>query len=641
MRKNCLVLLTFNVLTPFLLFSQAPQGLNIEECVNIYNTTEWIQLEDECNFQAQAGDSTLQIAQGTTIPISGNTPKGPVTWSEITNFDPSTNTPATPGTFSDPSTASTSFTAASANAMYRLEYAVDDDCGTAKDRVDVFNFDNVDEFLFAFANTIYLSLNSVLTGDYWNLSLLSSDEAFVPQRGADWVDGGKWIALHQHTWSSDDALIPELASVWNGNINGIFQANEFLAQVDTATSAALQAQFRAEVRVLRALFYYQLMDLYGGVPIVTDIKENVPELPARNTRTEVFDFIIAELDAARLDLPTADPAIDWRISQEVVDAFQARLYMNAEVYTGIPQNSAAITNADDVINSGIHSLAVNYFDNFSTNNSSASTENIFVVRFDELQNTFFAPIMPHPQLKSLHYNAFAPGITSNDPSPATGTPWNGFTTIADFLNKFDDSGDVFDGDNFLTSDSRAGDITNPMLHLGFLVGPQQDSIGNPITWRDGTTPLDYTISVGLSPDEGEGAGARVAKYEPNGFISASNDFVIFRLAEILLIKAEALERTMGPNDPTALTLVNQIRSRAGLGALATLDLDDILDERARELYWEGTRRQDLIRFGQFTGEWTNKTAAQGATTGQAFVELFPIPQSVLDVEPNLVQNPGY
>ncbi|MBD0332385.1 MAG: RagB/SusD family nutrient uptake outer membrane protein, partial [Chitinophagaceae bacterium] len=216
----------------------------------------------------------------------------------------------------------------------------------------------------------------------------------------------------------------------------------------------------------------------------------------------------------------------------------------------------------------------------------------------------------------LHYNQTPSG-------------WNGFTTLSDFYDKFG-AGDTRLGMAYPGVTDRSG------LRVGFLIGQQYDKNGTALKDRRGN-PLAFTREVHLKEtgNDLEITGIRVMKYPPDldNEFPANNDYVIFRFADVLLMVAEAYMRT--GDAAQALLLVNQIRLKRGATPLASVDLDAILDERGRELYWEGWRRQDLIRFGKFLQPWQEKP------NDDPKYLLFAIPSEQLAVNPNLTQNPGY
>ena len=298
--------------------------------------------------------------------------------------------------------------------------------------------------------------------------------------------------------------------------------------------------------------------------------------------------------------------------------------MNAGVYTGSPDWAGAKADADAIINSGLYSLESNYAANFKVDNS-GSGENIFVVPYDKV----FAGGFNWVQM-TLHY-------ASQNTYNLQAQPWNGYATVEDFYNSYIDpvgnpgpQGTVYKGKGTDTGtlDSR---LSN------FVVGPQgtDDPAGGEAGDDDGVG-LNFTPYINsIWPDACRQCGARVGKYEyeNGGTPNMSNDWVLFRYADILLGKAEAHYRT--GDAAGALGIVNQIRARAGVDPYTSLDDDNLLAERGREMYVENVRRQDLIRFGKFEGPWWEMTA-----TG-THLRIFPIPKSQMDANTKLTQNPGY
>ena len=444
----------------------------------------------------------------------------------------------------------------------------------------------------------YGNLRPLLWG-YFNNSQISSDETIVPTRGGDWGDGGKWRELHQHNWTPTNA---EVVAHWNDANKGLAQTNQFIYDLDAADESLFtvysKSTLMAEARVLRAFYYFQLMDFYGGVPILQTAAIDPTNLPARNTRTEVFNYIEAELleaIAGLKDSHTSDQ--QGRVTKYSAHGLLARMYINAEEFTGTARLADAISHADMVINSNDFTLEPDFHDNFSADNAGGS-EHVFVV-----PNVAQGGLGLTFNMRTMHYNQL--------PS----SPWNGFCTLADFYNTFD------------TADAR---------HDIFLVGQQYDGNGDALEDRQGN-PLNFTSSITGITGATETDGVRVVKYgidpgEQGG--ESGNDYVLIRYSDILLMKAEALLRQ--GDEAGALAIVNDIRSRAGAADRTTLTLDDLLEERGFELAWEGVRRLDLIRFGKFTQAWEMKE-----TTNEDFVKLFPIPFSALGANPNLTQNPGY
>lgn len=466
--------------------------------------------------------------------------------------------------------------------------------------------------------SVYAQLRGV-TGDYWDATEVSSDEIIVPTRGSDWYDNGQWLELHRQTWTASSPGVGFMNGAWNVSFTGIARANVLLDALQRV-AVPNQATIVAELRTLRGFFYYQLLDFFGGVPIVTDLEIKAR---ARATRTELFSFIETELLEASADLPTNWPAAsNGRLTKGAADAILASMYLNAGVWTketgvsaaayntcvgvqvsgGVDACQAAINAADRIINSGQYSLAANWKSNFAADNQT-SPENIMVVKFLNKTDVGLNFIM-----RSLHYNQLT-----------NATPWNGHATLAQTYNAFD---------------------ANDQRRQMWLAGPQTNvETGASVNDRSGN-PLVFTTTINDATAATEGEGPRFYKYpadpnRPEGQTNG-NDYVVFRLAEIYLIKAEALnEQSAG--SAAALALVNTLRARVFEPdqPLAAIDRPALLRERLFELATEGKRRSDLIRHGHFIDAWEYKTA------GTPNLILMPIPQGQLDANPLLVQNPGY
>ncbi len=437
----------------------------------------------------------------------------------------------------------------------------------------------------------------------------TSDETIGPTRGPDWDDNGVWRSLHNHTWDADHAF---LGDTFNDLLKIVFNSTNVL-------SFNPNAQQAAEARFLRAFAMFSVLDGWGQVPF-RDPGENLLEAPRVLTGAEAVDFIIAELDDIFADLPDGPASV---ANKDAARVLKMKAFLNKGTFANRerPEFPAADMTqvedlADEIINSGRYTLATNYFDNFAPSNGQNSTELIFV---DE--NIASVPGGEGNSVRSrwfctMHYNMNPSG-------------WNGFATIGDFYDRFDE-----------TDPRRGGDYTGQTdvsgIKVGFLLGQQVDQDGNALEDRKGN-PLAFTKEVMLSETENnlEITGIRVIKYpiDYNNGDNVDNDAVLYRYADVLLMKAEALLR--GGNEGDARTIVNELRAARGMGDLGSLTLDNLLDERGFELYWENHRRQDLIRFGKFLEPWQQKPA-----TGVERL-LFPIPNTALAVNPNLVQNPGY
>ena len=474
------------------------------------------------------------------------------------------------------------------------------------------------------------NLNTLLQGVYAQVNTFNdqanayallehpSDEMMGPTRGTDWDDFGRWRRLHQHTW---DATTVDIIGAWNQLNTGVFRATQTAAAAQTTSNVDVQAQ----ARFLRAFFMYHVVDLYGKVPF-RDSGASFDENPRVLTRAEATAFIIEDLTYAIQNLPAA--ANPGRANRDAAGFLLAKVYLNRGVFTQDPATPAGpytfapadmnqvIANTDAIINSNSYQLtsAGNYFDNFHWENSTRSKELIFAVA-----NEPGAPVadVENRYRMTLHYNHTPSG-------------WNGFTTLADFYNSFE-AGDIRRGRAIPVMTDSLG------LRAGFLVGQQTGPRGAALKDRAGA-PLVINPQVNILYSN-EQVGIRVIKYlpDPARVDAGGNDYVFFRYADVLLMKAEAILRGgTATGGATALSLVNQIRATRGATALTALDAAQLLAERGRELYWEGWRRNDQIRFGRFL-QPVDQRAQQSPETRV----VFPIPQQAIDTNPNLTQNVGY
>lgn len=442
---------------------------------------------------------------------------------------------------------------------------------------------------------------------WWAAQEHTTDEVIGPTRAGDWDDNGVWRVMHSHQWDPNHAF---LANTFSDLGRIVYSATDMLRLNPTP-------QQNAEGRLLRAMAMFAQVEGWDQVPY-RDNTADPTEVPKVRKGSAALDYIISELEAIIPNLPNAPVN---RANRDGAKALLMKCYLNR----GVVANRAAPTFAAADMNKVItlaneirvnYTLTPGYFDNFAPTNNVLSTENIWTAEniggssSGNVRSRWFC---------TLHYNMNPSG-------------WNGFTTLSDFYNKFD------------ASDTRRGQsypgMTNVSgIRAGFLRGQQFDQSGTPLNDRTGA-PLAFTDQVKLveTGSNLEVTGIRVIKYpiDYTGGDNSNNDYVYFRLADVLLMKAEAILR--GGTDPasqTAVQLVNQVRARSGVAALGSVTLDQLLDERGRELYWEGWRRNDLVRFGKYLQAWQEKPASDAKRL------LFPIPARSLAANPNLTQNPGY
>lgn len=497
---------------------------------------------------------------------------------------------------------------------------------------------------------VYSQLSSKYAIEYFRMQELTTDEAIIPGRDGNYDDGGQYRQHHHHTYTKDHSNVKD---VWEWGFGGINTCNRVInilnqspaPATDPAKLAAL-----AEIKSMRALFYFFMMDIYGNVPVLDTFP--ISGSPATKARAEVFKFIETDIKSVMGALPVKTSANTTQTyghpTRAMAFALLAKMYMNAEVYTGTPRYTEAVAMCDSIIASNQYSLDASYAAVFAPDNGPQISETIFAVPYDAL-------LIPGQQFTRHGFMAYL--------YPKYNVPSNlsiSMSTTGNFYDKFN-----------LPGDERT---------KTWLIGKQYNNDGTPFTLTLKKKDLDATytgantdtvwqleitkdiIMLGKKPfDVGNDykarcMGVRSIKYYPDKATTAAtrnsgNDMPVFRLADIYLLKAEAILRGAAPTTvngelQTATVLVNKVRSRVKAPLVASVNLDELLDERGRELYWENWRRNDLIRFGKYEVEYPIKgdLAVPGYTPGMDKSpdrRIFPVPASELKLNPKLVQNPGY
>lgn len=471
----------------------------------------------------------------------------------------------------------------------------------------------------------------------YDLNTFTTDEAMMPTRGGDWYDGGFWQGLYLHRWGVNNEAI---YATWEYLYRTVILCNGSLEKIQAFSAAHPTeevAPLVAEVRALRAMFYYYIMDLFGSVPLIEKSSPALEEI-VQEKRSKVFYFIVKELMDSEpfLSLERSNqPGVYYgRVTRPVVWFLLAKLALNAEVYAdddwtdgSRPDGKSLFFEVDgqslnawqtvcrygEKLAAAGYSLEEDYTANFAVFNES-SKENIFVIPMDK---TLYANQFIY-LFRSRHYNhAKAYGLGGE----------NGASATKEVLEAF--------GYDTPQVDTR--------FDYCYFAGPVNDLEGRQVMLDDGVTPLVYepwkvALDVSGQPWE-KTAGARMKKYEvdPTALKDGKlldNDIVLFRYADMLLMQSEAKVRN-GENGDAEL---NRVRSRVGMPP-QTATLDCLLEERMRELAWEGWRRQDLIRFGRFTRAYSDRPQLPGEENG--YTTVFPIPEKVVGMNPNLYQHKGY
>lgn len=482
-------------------------------------------------------------------------------------------------------------------------------------------------------------------GDQANIYAMrevTTDALLIPTRGADWGDNGRWRKLHQHEWGLEEVDIITPFDNWN---QSQLAASQILDSRSNATSGEA-----AEAYFIRAYAMWSILDLYGQVPF-RDTSLPSTSVPEVLSGAAAVDFIIADLDAAIANAPAVSAGTIGslnRASKAAARFLKAKVLLNRHIYDnqltggGGSANAAdmasVISLVDEIAAEGF-ALQAGYFEIFR---ESADSETIWWTQ-SGVGNRIF---------NGLHYNSTSLG----------GGGWNGFSTLAEYYDLFEGDPNSNRSDLDLTpldgQEERRGGVPNAGLPFtgrdgtededgfesgsnvgfGFLLGQQYDLDGTALEDRQGG-PLAFTrefvdgTGAANLINNSETTGIRVMKYGPRFGAFASHS-IQFRYADAHLMKAEAQMRSGG--NPTAL--VNELRAIRGVAPLATVSEADLADERARELFVEGWRRNDMIRFGQYLRGWEFKGATE---TGNTTRLLFPIPLPQILANPNLVQNPGY
>lgn len=530
---------------------------------------------------------------------------------------------------------------------------------------------------------------------YWLAQEVTTDEAVI-----GWADGSL-PDYHEHDWTDSNEFIRAL---YDRIIYQITACNAFLRETtdgklaERGVSGNLLDEvklYRNEARFLRALSYSHALDLFGNFPFVTEEDEVGFFFPEQIKRADLFNYVEKELQAIEGNLVAPRANEYARADQAAVWTLLARLYLNAEVYTGTARYSDVIAYTEKVINAG-YTLEGEYQNLFLADNHTANGV-IFPIAFDGLRTQSYGgtTFLIHA----------AVGGSMNPADFGINGGWGGTRTTSSLVNKFNGSIDIDASNATLGTASNWGIVgalngwggtpdlvlyetgTNGVYQAYYNLpdgdikfrpdnswGSDFGDNGNNISVTEGTYKVTInvneqsysleqdprglfhtdgqTLEIESIPTFTDGYAVRKFKNVDRNGIAGSDtegeftdtDFALMRLADVYLMYAEAVLRGGGGSEATAISYINNLRERDNFGVVTSIDLDFVLDERARELYWEGHRRTDLVRYGRFSDGnyvWPWKGGVQEGISTPGYLDLFPIPATDLNTNPNLTQNEGY
>lgn len=447
----------------------------------------------------------------------------------------------------------------------------------------------------------------------WTLLLQASDECAVPASGGSWYSNGRYEEIQTNKIPAANKL---LTKGWNWIFNGIAACNEIIYETELSSiQFDGKDKIVAEMKMLRAYYYYQAISCWSNVPFTVDYTET--GYPEQKDRSYIFNYLEKEITDNVQLLDRTPAATNYgRMTQAAAYCILAKMYLNAEVWFGTPMYDKAEKACKDIMNIGSYIIEDNYSTNFDVSNEK-SKENIFVILYDRVNTSGDKSAF---YLHTLTLEA-ASQATFNIPAE----PWSGFICQPDFFQSYDEK-DIRRSQSWLYGDQV--DISGKSLDFAYI----------PV--------FDEKKYYNSNGGRGKYDGARCWKwhYQTDGSlkeytISMDNDFALFRYADVVLMYAEALVRQNRAGEAAQLTDLQKIRTRAGLAAYTAsqLTLDELYAERGRELAWEGWRHEDMIRYGKYL----KKYWAHPDQSGETFRNVFPIPTDILNANPKLKQNKDY
>lgn len=518
------------------------------------------------------------------------------------------------------------------------------------------NFPLTQADMEAVCGPAYSGFKSAYGRNYWMMVTVTTDEAVMVTNDNNWYDKGYYGQFGLHTWKTDNSMV-------EGSFESLFSCistcNQILSILDKAPETAYRARAIAEVRTMRTLYYFWAMDNFGRLPIIDKFGINKP---LQSSRSDVAKFIEKEL---KENIPSLTETVDkttyGKPTKYMGLALLVKLYLNWNVYTSPdittynPSDSNEHLNdvvvlCDQIIKSNVYDLSDDWLSKFKGNNGSQIKDFIFAFPY----NWSFADGNLHSRFWGHKYFEKTFAMNKKPSGPLRAVP--------EFVDKYNLQGDVRNkiwrgGPQFYENEATKPFTTNISKSTldKYYSGSDGDTKINwhfeltkdlTIRGNNATEVAENIRQLNIGNDElGLAMGYRNVKFYPtveSTNYDQSNDIPVFRYADILMMKAEALLRGATPTGgDTPISLVNQIRNCAKAPVVTSITLDELLDERAREFADEYWRRNDLIRFGKFEGDWGLKKASLGTSNQEKHRRIFPIPFKFMELNTNWTQNQGY
>ncbi|RYJ37372.1 RagB/SusD domain-containing protein [Flavobacterium anhuiense] len=487
---------------------------------------------------------------------------------------------------------------------------------------------------------VYVAFRGEFSFAWWWAQSLSTDESILPARGGNWFDNRNYIAMHYHDWNADNGII---GSLWDWTSKVIGTCNQTISILrQTMPEGTEKKTLISEIKTMRAISYFMLMDSYGDVPLDTLYGDFTAH--AKTPRKEVFNFIEKELKSAVPNLnPASGVSTYGRPNKQTANAMLAKLYLNAEIYSGTSRYTDCIAACDEVINSGLYAVEprATYLQMFYPTNGPQMKEFIFAVPYDPAAVTVgYNGQMYHARYDVPRSERAKFGLSFTPSAPRS--------TLPEFYAYFNDPNDIRNK-QWLTGLQYMNDGVTPVMVTTTKKGYDQFYTGS-----DGGASYTYQVNLtpNIIPRQSEALfdlgndeiawnmGYRNIKFYPDATSTnrnQKNDVPFLRYSDVLLMKAESILRggavTLGQS---ADALVNMVRSNRTTSApVSGVTLEELYKERSREFAWEAWHRNDMIRFGKYEGSWGYKTNTD------VYRRVFPIPTNAMVLNPALIQNDGY